>query len=215
VKAARGVEEGSWVVATGNPFFLAVDGESVATVGVVSGLDRILGNRFLYGKAIQHDAEVNPGNSGGPLWNLKGDLIGINGMIASQQTDGAGPHNTGASFSIPSEQVARFLSSMVAGKENTAAGDLGVQFETSFDKDGNPNGAKVTQVNPAIHVGTKDLKSDDVITRVEARGQTSKEIRTAADLTNVLSMLPAGTKIRVVYRRAKSMAHWAGTLRAQ
>jgi S1-C subfamily serine protease len=57
------------VFATGNPFFLALDGRSVSTLGVVSGLNRVLGNArdHLYGNAIQHDAAVNPGNSGGPL----------------------------------------------------------------------------------------------------------------------------------------------------
>jgi S1-C subfamily serine protease len=213
VKAARGVEEGSWVLATGNPFWLAGDGQSVATVGVVSGLDRILGGRFVYGKAIQHDAEVNPGNSGGPLWNLRGDLIGINGMIASQQTDGAEAHNTGASFSIPSEQVVRYLADMIAGKENTAAGDLGVSVETSVDKEGRPNGARVVEVNAQMHPGRKDLQKRDVITRVVPKGQAASVIRTANDLVNLLSLLPAGTSVKVSYRRENAMGIWSGVLK--
>jgi S1-C subfamily serine protease len=78
------LKEGQWVIATGNPFFLALDGRAVATLGVVSGLDRTLRGDYTYANAIQHDAEVNPGNSGGPLWNLAGELIGINGMISSR-----------------------------------------------------------------------------------------------------------------------------------
>ena len=100
--------EGQWVIATGNPFFLAADGRCVATLGVVSGLGRSLKGDFTYASAIQHDAEVNPGNSGGPLWNLAGELVGINGMIRSRG-DGASasPCNTGASFSIPIDQIGR------------------------------------------------------------------------------------------------------------
>jgi S1-C subfamily serine protease len=213
VKAVRGLEEGSWVLATGNPFWLAVDGQSVATVGVVSGLDRILGGRFLYGKAIQHDAEVNPGNSGGPLWNLRGDLVGINGMIASQQTDGAAAHNTGASFSIPSEQLVRYLADMIARRENTAAGDLGVTVETSVDKDGRPNGARIVEVNAQMHAGRKDLQRQDVITRVVPKGQAASAIHTANDLVNLLSLLPAGTSVKVSYRRENVMAIWSGVLK--
>jgi S1-C subfamily serine protease len=60
VKGECPIDEGNWVLATGNPFFLANDGRSVATLGVVSGLDRILGGQYHYDRAIQHDAEVNP-----------------------------------------------------------------------------------------------------------------------------------------------------------
>jgi S1-C subfamily serine protease len=214
VKAAVGLEEGAWVLATGNPFFLAVDGHSVATLGVVSGLDRILGGEFLYGKAIQHDAEVNPGNSGGPLWNLRGDLIGINGMIASQPSEGSGPHNTGASFSIPSEQVARYLAAMIDVKTDAAAGDLGIKFETYVEKDGAPGGALVTNANAQIQ-RADGLQKGDVIVRVVPKGKTGTVIRTASDLTNMLALLPAGTSVKVSYRRGKKMAYWSGSLGKQ
>ncbi len=221
VKAARGVEEGSWVFATGNPCFLAMDGQSVATLGVVSGLDRILPGKFSYPKAIQHDAEVNRGNSGGPLWNLKGDLIGINGKIVTDQHDGSEPHNTGASFSIPSEQIVSYLASMVAGK-NPSAGDLGVACETFLDKDGNPAGARVTVVNGSIQAPPKGLQQGDVITKIvpnggknPVSGWAGTVIRTASDLTQVLALLPADTSVKVSYRRKNSMAYWSGKLQKQ
>jgi S1-C subfamily serine protease len=204
--------EGSWVVATGNPFFLALDGQSVCTLGIVSGLDRILGGGFLYGKAIQHDAEVNPGNSGGPLWNLRGDFIGINGMIASQQTQGSGPHNTGASFSIPAEQVASFLAALI-DKRDAQAARLPVQYETATDKKGNPSGARVTKVEGGPR-DTKWLQLEDVITRIVV-GNRSNDIRTASDLTNVLSLVQAGASVRIVYRRGTRFGQWDGTLTAQ
>jgi serine protease Do len=90
------LKEGQWVFATGNPFFLGGDGAAVATLGVISGLNRTLKGSFTYANAIQHDTEVNPGNSGGPLWNLSGELVGINGMISSRPSEqSVGPSNTG------------------------------------------------------------------------------------------------------------------------
>lgn len=212
-KSGTGVDEGNWVLATGNPFFLANDGQSVATLGVVSGLDRILGGQFLYGKAIQHDAEVNPGNSGGPLWNLKGQLIGINGMIASRPNEGTGPTNTGASFSIPIQQIAQFLGAMIDAKTDARAGNLGVKFETQSDRDGNPVGAKVTEADARLFQG-KGIEKGDVIVRVAAKGRT-EEIRTAGDLVNLLSLLPAETPVKVTYRRGKSLLSWSGRLSAR
>jgi S1-C subfamily serine protease len=206
-------EEGSWVVATGNPFFLANDGQSVATLGVVSGKDRILGGKFVYGKAIQHDSEVNPGNSGGPLWNLKGQLLGINGMIASQQSAGSGPHNTGCSFAIPVEQVSQFLDAMIDPDQSPEASSLGIDYETTKDKKGNPIGALVTR-SSAGGPRSKSVIEGDVITKVFADGKWTR-ILTASDLTNLLALLPARTEVKVEYRRGRSTEVWKGTLGAR
>jgi S1-C subfamily serine protease len=212
IKPNPALAEGTWVVATGNPFFLAVDGQSVATLGVISGLDRILGREFLYGKAIQHDSEVNPGNSGGPLWNVKGDFIGINGMISSRGTEGTGAHNTGASFSIPAEQVARYLAAMVDSKRNAEAGTLGLSFETHTDEDGTAAGAIVLTVD-LRYMEMKGLQKGDVITRFVPRSQSATVIRTASDLTNALSMCPEGTRVTVFYKRGRKSGSWTGDLK--
>jgi serine protease Do len=203
--------EGTWVVATGNPFYLALDGKSVATLGVVSGTDRILGSDYLYGKAIQHDAEVNPGNSGGPLWGLDGTFLGINGMIAFTHAVGSGPQNTGVSFSIPAEQVLKYLDAMVDKKKDAQAGYLGLETETSSDASGNPVGALVLKVQRDVTT----LKSGDVILKVGAKGKPSQAVRTASDLTNVLSLFPAGSVLRVTYRRGKQTETWEGILPAR
>src|SRR6185369_5492152 len=103
-KASADLEEGQWCIATGNPFGLGMDGRPVVTLGVVSGKDRVLGGQLLYGRAIQHDAAVNHGNSGGALWSVKGEYLGINGMIASHSVGlatGQQAASVGASFSIP------------------------------------------------------------------------------------------------------------------
>lgn len=102
------LEEGAWVFATGNPFLLAIHGPSAATLGVYSGARR--GRRGSADYMLQHDAEINPGSSGGPLWDLEGRLLGINGAIVTRsQRAGAGPSHTGTSISIPISQIRTFL----------------------------------------------------------------------------------------------------------
>ncbi len=95
------VEVGEWVVAIGSPFGLS---HSV-TVGVVSGKGRVLGDGP-YDDYLQSDAAVNPGNSGGPLANIKGEVIGINTAIFSQ---GRNPRSLGISFAIPINQAKSVL----------------------------------------------------------------------------------------------------------
>lgn len=218
-KASRDLVEGQWVLATGNPFFLGTDGSSVSTLGVVSGLGRILGDpaEHLYADAIQHDAAVNPGNSGGPLWNLKGDLVGINGMIASRGGGGVGASNTGASFAIPIDHIQPYLAKLADKKSDAQAGYLGVSTETATDAKGSPAGARVTAfgtASPARGPEDSGLLKDDVIVSVAVGGQVVK-IRTTSDLVNALSGRPAGTPVRIRYRRKDREASWSGKLGAQ
>jgi serine protease Do len=210
------LEEGGCCVATGNPFFLAMDGRCVCTMGVVSGTERILGGEFFYGSAIQHDAEVNPGNSGGPLWNAKGELVGINGKIATTpQVQGAGPSNSGASFSIPIHQVEGFLKLLV--KDGDAqAGYLGLEVETEIDVKGNPTGAKVKEIRPGSPAGkglakTNPLLPGDVITKLVLDAKDFP-VKNASDFTNALVLYPAGAKASIVYKRGGKVKTWTGAL---
>ncbi len=102
---------GTWVSSSGNPFLLALDGRSAATLGVISAMRPPRRGGMTKIATVQHDAEVNPGNSGGPLWNLRGELLGINGSIATRSADreGVGAHYTGASFAIPTAEIRSFL----------------------------------------------------------------------------------------------------------
>jgi S1-C subfamily serine protease len=217
-QASQQLGAGDLVLATGNPFFLAVDGAPVATLGVVSGTDRVLGGRFLYGAAIQHDAAVNPGNSGGPLWDLDGRLVGINGMIMTTQSGRAGASNSGASFSIPIAQVVPHLSTLVDGKKSAEAGYLGVRFQTHQDRDGNPDGAEVLRVmdDSPVRSGRKHLLSGNVIRELTV-GSKIYKIRTADDLTNALVLYPAGTSVRLRWssRLQKKLQTWNGRLGKQ
>jgi len=221
-KASVELDEGQWCIATGNPFGLAMDGRPVVTLGVVSGKDRVLGGgALLYGRAIQHDAAINHGNSGGPLWNLKGEFIGINGM---GMVDGNGlaagqqPANSGASFSIPVEEVDAFLSRLVDAKKDARAGFLGVVTETDTDKAGKPIGARITGVDPRSPAsGSKGRRLFDVIESLtinRADGAKPYPIRTESELINALSLCPAGTKVTIFYHRGgkQGTQSWTGEL---
>ena len=101
--------EGTWVIATGNPFLLCEEGRAAASVGVISGFRR--NSKPPHGKLIQHDAEINPGSSGGPLWNAQGRLVGLNGAILTRARviGSGGPSFTGASVAIPINEIRSFI----------------------------------------------------------------------------------------------------------
>jgi len=212
--ASQGLAEGAWVLATGNPFFLALDGQPVCTLGCISGTDRILGGEYFYGNAIQHDAEVNPGNSGGPLWNAKGQLIGINGKIATRPgPPGAGPSNTGASFSIPIHQVSAFLDKMLK-PEGAEAGYLGIDAATHTNDEGNPVGARVTgfQAKSPAAAGDKPMLVGDVIESITMGGKPAVKVLTANDLTNAVVLHSAGAKVSIRFKRGGKALSWSGVL---
>ncbi|MDF1699692.1 MAG: trypsin-like peptidase domain-containing protein [Planctomycetota bacterium] len=124
------LDVGTWVSSSGNPFMLALDGRSAATLGIISTMRPARRGGFTKVPTVQHDAEVNPGNSGGPLWNLRGELLGINGSIATRTLDehGGGAHYTGASFAIPVQAVRTFLTNTL-GPERGATVPAGVSAD--------------------------------------------------------------------------------------
>lgn len=215
-KKSEELDEGEWCVATGNPFFLAIDGVPVVTLGVISGKDRVLGGSFTYGRAIQHDAAVNPGNSGGPLWNLKGEFVGINGMISAISTvAGQGASNMGCAYSIPVDEIDAFLGQLIDAKKDARAGFLGISTETDTDKAGKPVGARISAIDPRSPAasGSKALKVNDLIERLTIAG-SQNTIRTESDLVNALSLCPAGAKVTITYRRLGKQGVWSGELGA-
>jgi serine protease Do len=110
------VKVGQWVVAVGNPFGL----ESTLTVGVVSALKRENVNLSRYEEFIQTDASINPGNSGGPLFNIRGEVIGINTAIIN--------FAQGIGFAIPSNMVQDVVPQLIA-KGKVSRGWLGVGIQ--------------------------------------------------------------------------------------
>jgi len=109
------VEVGDDVVAMGNPFSLSEDYSPTVTMGIVTGVHRYqwgVGNNLIYSDCIQTDASINPGNSGGPLFNMAGEIIGINGRIS---VNTRGRYNVGFGYAISANQIKRFMPAMRAG----------------------------------------------------------------------------------------------------
>jgi serine protease Do len=114
---------GDWVVAIGNPFGLG----STVTAGIVSALHRVTGQGGAYDRFIQTDASINQGNSGGPMFNLAGDVIGINAQILSP-TGG----NVGIGFAIPAEEAKPIIETLMKGAA-VSRGYLGVGIQPMTD----------------------------------------------------------------------------------
>jgi len=103
---------GEWTIAMGNPFgFIINDAQPTVTVGVISALNRNFhtnNNNRIYKKMIQTDAAINPGNSGGPLFNINGEVIGINTFIFTKSGG-----NLGIGFSIPINRVKKIAKEII------------------------------------------------------------------------------------------------------
>jgi serine protease Do len=120
------IKRGQWTIAIGNPYGMAAEGEMAMSVGVVSATERSLPKLSskegrLYSNLIQTTAEINPGNSGGPLFNLAGEVIGINTavILPQKQTNGIG-------FAIPvTDAFINHIEQLKAGRE-IVYGFLGV-----------------------------------------------------------------------------------------
>jgi len=122
------VNVGDWALAMGNPFNLAEDQRPTVTLGIVSGVRRFQEgsglNQLVYGNCIQVDSSINPGNSGGPLFNLGGQIIGINGRGSFEER---GRVNVGLGYAISSNQIKHFIPELLATKI-AQHGTLDAQF---------------------------------------------------------------------------------------
>jgi serine protease Do len=176
---------GDWVLAVGNPFGLG----GTVTAGIVSALTRNIGTPYDY---IQIDAAVNHGNSGGPTFNLAGDVVGVNTAIYSP-TGG----NVGIAFAVPAETVQKVVAQLEKGGK-VSRGWLGVRIQ-EVDKDladslglKEPKGALVAEVmagGPAAEAG---LKQTDAIIGVD-----TKNIDDARDLQRTIADLPANSTVDI------------------
>ena len=189
--------QGDWVMAIGNPFTLS----NTVTVGVVSAVGRSQ-QTIVAGRSedmIQTDAAINRGNSGGPLLNIRGEVVGINTQIVSDQSGG----NLGIGFAIPINTVRDILPSLEKGK--VVRGRIGVHVsmltmtkEDAEDR-GLPNvgGAVITDVTegPAKAAG---IRADDVI--VEFNG---KPVKNSAELVSMVTGTAPGTTVPVKIVRAR------------
>jgi serine protease Do len=184
------VRPGQWAIAIGSPFGF----ENSVTAGVVSATGRTLPDdtNSSYVPFIQTDAAVNPGNSGGPLFNVDGQVIGINSQIYSR-TGGY----MGMSFAIPIDVALSVKEQLLKnGKVNrsrigVAVQDLGQPLALSFGLT-TPHGALVSAVEPSSPGERAGLKPGDIITSVNGRN-----IDHSWDLPAVISQLTPGSEAKL------------------
>ena len=192
------VKIGEWVLAVGNPFNLT----STVTAGIVSAKARninILGNKMSNAPIesfIQTDAAVNPGNSGGALVNLKGELVGINTAIASS----TGSY-TGYSFAIPSNIVRKVTADLIQ-YGMTQKANIGVHFAEMDSKLAEVKGIKSVRgiyIGYVIKDGAADkagIKDGDIITSIDG-----KSVNSNAEFNEVLAQHSPGDVVKVAIER--------------
>ena len=175
---------GEWVIAIGNPFGLS----HTVTAGIVSAKGRVIG-AGPYDNFIQTDAAINPGNSGGPLFNLKGEVIGINtAIIAGGQGVGfATPINMAKDILLQLKEKGRVTRGWIGVSIQEVTPDLAKSFGLK-DK----QGALVSSINKDEPADKGGIKAGDII--IEFDG---KEIKEVSDLPRAVAAIPPGKAAKV------------------
>jgi len=182
---------GDWVVAIGNPYGLG----GTVTAGIISAEGRDIGDGP-YDRFLQIDAPINKGNSGGPTFNTKGEVVGMNTAIFSPSGG-----SVGIGFAIPANTVSSVESALEHGG-SIARGYLGVQIQpVSEDIADNlglksASGAMVDKVMPGTPAADAGLKTGDVITKLNGQ-----KVDDAGDLTRQVGELKPGATIELTYLR--------------
>jgi len=182
---------GEWVIAIGNPFSLG----GTVTAGIISARNRDI-NSGPYDNYIQTDASINRGNSGGPLFNLDGDVIGVNTAIISPSGG-----SIGIGFAVPSKTVVGVIDQLRQFGE-TRRGWLGVRIQQVTDEIAESLGIK--PVRGALIAGVDDkgpakpagIEPGDVVVKFD--GKDIKEMR---DLPRVVADTPVGKDVEVIVIR--------------
>ena len=179
---------GDWVVAIGNPFGLG----GTVTAGIVSALHRVTGQGGAYDRYIQTDASINQGNSGGPMFDMNGNVIGINTLIFSP-TGG----NVGIGFAIPAEQAWPIVQNLKSGAK-IKRGYLGVGIqpldEGTADALGlaKDHGELVQRVEANEAAAKAGIKQGDIIAKVNGR-----DVNPDQTLSFLVAGLAVGAKVPI------------------
>jgi len=186
------VQVGDWAVAIGSPFGL----DASVTAGIVSALSRDINGPLQLQRFIQTDAAINPGNSGGPLLNIRGEVIGVNTMIATQ----SGGYQ-GIGFALPMNMVARVYNDIIR-TGRVVRGSIGVTWNKPDNKPelfkalGTKQGVLISSVQeggPADKVG---IKADDIIIAMNG-----KSIKDGDDLVARVADTPIGNPVNLTVDR--------------
>ena len=186
---------GDWVIAIGNPFGLG----GTVTSGIISARNRSIG-LSRYEDYIQTDASINSGNSGGPLFDMNGDVIGINTAILGRSG------NVGIGFSIPSNSAKIVIDQLIEFGE-TKRGWLGVRIQdvtkeiAEVEKLDEPRGALVASVAPNSPSEKAGVKGGDII--LEFNGEKIKQMK---ELPMIVARTEVGKKVKVkIWRNKKEI----------
>ena len=186
---------GDWAVAIGNPFGLG----GTVTAGIISARNRDI-NLTRYDDFIQTDASINQGNSGGPLFNLKGEVIGINTAILGQSG------SIGIGFAIPANAASNVIDQLIEFGE-TKRGWLGVRIQevtkeiADVEKLKKPQGALVASVGENSPADKAGVKAGDIILEFDG-----KKIDTMRELPKVVASTKVGKVVQLkIWRNKKSI----------
>ena len=186
---------GDWVIAIGNPFGLG----GTVTSGIISARNRSIG-LSRYEDYIQTDASINQGNSGGPLFNMDGDVIGINTAILGRSG------NVGIGFAIPSNSAKQVIDQLIEFGE-TKRGWLGVRIQdvtkeiAEVENLGKPRGALVASVAENSPSEKAGVKSGDII--LEFDGQAIQQMK---ELPMIVAKTKVGKSVKVkIWRNKKEI----------
>ena len=188
---------GDWAVAIGNPFGLG----GTVTAGIISARNRDI-NLTRYDDFIQTDASINQGNSGGPLFNLKGEVIGINTAIIAPGQSGS----IGIGFAIPANAASNVINQLIEFGE-TKRGWLGVRIQevtkeiAEVEKLKKPEGALVASVGQNSPADKAGIKAGDIILEFDG-----KKIDTMRTLPKVVANTEVGKSVQLkIWRDKKSI----------
>jgi serine protease Do len=180
------MEVGDWVLAIGSPRGLP----QTVTAGIISATGRVTGRPNSYENYLQTDASINRGNSGGPLVNMRGELIGINNSILSFSGG-----NEGIGFAVPSNMASRIMAQLIE-KGKVTRGFLGVVIQNvdeglakSFDLP-HTNGALVAQVKEDSPADRAGIEEGDFIVQVDG-----KDIEDVNQLRNAVAAIKPGETV--------------------
>ncbi len=183
------VRVGDWCFAVGNPFLLATDFQPTVTYGIVSGVNRYqypAGTLLEYADCIQTDASINPGNSGGPLFNARGELIGIIGRGSFERR---GRVNVGVGYAISINQARNFLGALKSGRivDNATLGAT-----VSSDEDGRVIVTEILENSDAYRRGLRY--------GAEIVSFGGRPITTVNGFKNALGIFPKGWRVPLSFR---------------
>ena len=188
---------GDWVIAIGNPFALG----GTVTAGIVSAIHRSIQNNGPYDRYIQTDAAINSGNSGGPMFDMAGNVVGINSAIYSPSGG-----NVGIGFAIPAEEAKPVVDVLMKGG-HVRRGYLGVAIQQITDDMASAlglpknHGEIVGRVEPGYAAAKAGIQTGDVIVKVN-----NQDVTPDNSLSYIVANLPIGSKVPIeLYRRGQKV----------